>query len=105
MIAKAADPRSKLREKEADYKEQLADPYKAAARGYIDEVIRPSETRVKVIRALRMLRNKRGESVLEEARQHYPTGCLNEPRTDGARSYRSGERGLPKRGYWNKVCE
>ena len=57
-IAKAADPQAKLQEKEADYKEQFANPYEAAARGYIDEVIRPSETRLKVIHALRMLRNK-----------------------------------------------
>ena len=45
-------------EKEAEYKEQFANPYEAAARGYVDEVIRPSDTRVKVIQALRMLRNK-----------------------------------------------
>ena len=57
-IAKSADPQAKLQEKEADYKEQFANPYEAAARGYIDEVIRPSETRLKVIHALRMLRNK-----------------------------------------------
>jgi propionyl-CoA carboxylase beta chain len=57
-IAKAADPHAKLQEKEAEYKEQFANPYEAAARGYIDEVIRPSETRLKVIHALRMLRNK-----------------------------------------------
>ncbi len=57
-IAKAADPQAKWQEKEAEYKEQFANPYEAAARGYIDEVIQPSETRIKVIHALRMLRNK-----------------------------------------------
>jgi len=57
-IAKASDPQAKWQEKEAEYKEQFANPYEAAARGYIDEVIRPSETRLKVIHALRMLRNK-----------------------------------------------
>jgi propionyl-CoA carboxylase beta chain len=57
-IAKASDPQAKWQEKEAAYKEQFANPYEAAARGYIDEVIRPSETRLKVIHALRMLRNK-----------------------------------------------
>jgi propionyl-CoA carboxylase beta chain len=57
-IAQAPDPVAKLAEKEAAYKEKFANPYEAAARGYIDEVIRPSETRIKVIRSLRMLRDK-----------------------------------------------
>ena len=57
-IAKAADKDAKWKEKEAEYKEQFANPYEAAARGYVDEVIRPSETRNKVIHALRMLRDK-----------------------------------------------
>ncbi|MBL7984799.1 MAG: methylmalonyl-CoA carboxyltransferase, partial [Flavobacteriales bacterium] len=57
-IAKAADKDAKWKEKEAEYKEQFANPYEAAARGYVDEVIRPSETRNKVIQALRMLRDK-----------------------------------------------
>jgi propionyl-CoA carboxylase beta chain len=57
-IAKADDPAAKLQEKEAQYKEQFANPYEAAARGYVDEVIRPSETRIKIIAALNMLRNK-----------------------------------------------
>ncbi len=57
-IAKAADKEAKWKEKEAEYKEQFANPYEAAARGYVDEVIRPSETRIKVMHALRMLRNK-----------------------------------------------
>ena len=42
----------------ADYKEKFANPYVAAERGYIDDVIDPQETRFKVIRALEMLRNK-----------------------------------------------
>jgi len=57
-IAKAKDPQAKWLEKEMGYKEQFANPYEAAARGFVDEVIRPSETRIKLIRALRMLRNK-----------------------------------------------
>ncbi len=43
----------------ADYRERFASPYKAAELGYIDEVISPSETRPKVIKAFEMLRNKR----------------------------------------------
>lgn len=57
-IKDASDPSAKLKEKEDEYKEQFAHPYEAASRGYIDEVIEPRETRIKVIEALRMLRNK-----------------------------------------------
>ncbi len=57
-IAKADDPQAKHREKEEEYREQFANPYEAASRGFVDEVIRPSETRKKIIAALEMLRNK-----------------------------------------------
>jgi propionyl-CoA carboxylase beta chain len=57
-ISKAADPAVKLKEKELEYIEHFANPYRAAERGYIDEVILPSETRRKLISAFRMLENK-----------------------------------------------
>ncbi len=57
-ISEAADPESKLKEKEKEYTDMFANPYKAAERGYIDEVIRPDETREKLIKAFRMLENK-----------------------------------------------
>jgi len=57
-IAKAKDPQAKWQEKEAEYKQQFANPYEAAARGFVDAVIRPSETRQRIISALDMLRNK-----------------------------------------------
>lgn len=57
-IKNSADPDATLAEKETEYRERFANPYEAAARGFIDEVIQPSETRQKVIEALRMLRNK-----------------------------------------------
>ena len=58
-LAKAEDP-DKLRAKFVqEYEDTLANPYVAAERGYIDAVIRPQETRVEIIRALRLLRNKR----------------------------------------------
>ena len=41
-----------------DFTEKFANPYVAAERGFIDEVIEPSQTRPKIIRALSMLRNK-----------------------------------------------
>jgi propionyl-CoA carboxylase beta chain len=43
----------------AEYEEALVNPYDAAERGYVDAVIRPSETRAQVVRALRALRTKR----------------------------------------------
>jgi propionyl-CoA carboxylase beta chain len=57
-IKSASDPDAKLKEKEAEYLEHFANPYRAAERGYVDEVIVPSQTREKLIRAFAMLRNK-----------------------------------------------
>lgn len=57
-ITEAADHEAKLKEKEAEYLEKFANPYGAAARGFIDEVIMPEETRVKLIRGFKMLENK-----------------------------------------------
>jgi propionyl-CoA carboxylase beta chain len=42
-----------------DYEDAIVNPWDAAARGYVDGVIAPSETRVQVVRALRALRSKR----------------------------------------------
>jgi propionyl-CoA carboxylase beta chain len=57
-ISEAADPASKLLEKEKEYAEKFATPYQAAERGFIDEVIEPAETRRKLIKAFAMLENK-----------------------------------------------
>jgi propionyl-CoA carboxylase beta chain len=57
-IASAEDPTSKLAEKEAEYAEKFANPYSAARRGFIDEVILPEDTRRKLIKAFSMLENK-----------------------------------------------
>jgi len=57
-ISEAADSDAKWKEKEQEYAELFANPYNAAARGYIDEVIRPDQTRQKLIRAFEMLENK-----------------------------------------------
>jgi len=58
-IANAADPVARHAELVADYQEKFANPYVAAARGYVDEVIEPRHTREKIIAALDMLKNKR----------------------------------------------
>lgn len=57
-IAAAADPEAKLQEKVDEYTETFANPYRAAKRGFIDEVIMPDQTRSKLIRAFEMLENK-----------------------------------------------
>lgn len=57
-IATAEDPAKKLLEKETEYAELFANPYTAAERGFIDEVIEPKETRRKLIKAFAMLENK-----------------------------------------------
>ncbi|MBI3136233.1 MAG: acyl-CoA carboxylase subunit beta [Bacteroidetes bacterium] len=57
-IDEAADSAKKLLEKEAEYAELFANPYNAAAHGFIDEVIEPADTRKKLIRAFDMLKNK-----------------------------------------------
>jgi acetyl-CoA carboxylase carboxyltransferase component len=58
-IARAADPAAEQRRLVAAYEAEFNNPYVAAARGYIDDVIVPSETRPRLIRALEMLADKR----------------------------------------------
>jgi propionyl-CoA carboxylase beta chain len=57
-IASAADPAAKWLEKEAEYADTFANPYRAAERGIIDEVLLPSETRAALISAYKMLEKK-----------------------------------------------
>ena len=57
-INAAQDPKAMLAEKEAAYKEKFAHPYRAAERGFIDEVIRPKDTRRKLLKGFAMLENK-----------------------------------------------
>lgn len=58
QIAEAADSPAKALEKEAEYAEKFANPYGAAARGFIDAVIYPHETRQRLLSGFEMLRNK-----------------------------------------------
>ena len=57
-IKSAKDPAAKLKEKEQEYIKLFANPYRAAERGYVDEVIKPEVTREKLIKAFAMLENK-----------------------------------------------
>ncbi|MPZ96033.1 MAG: methylmalonyl-CoA carboxyltransferase [Propionibacteriales bacterium] len=58
-LAAAEDPEARRAELITDYEDTLANPYQAAERGYVDAVIAPHETRVEVVRSLRLLRDKR----------------------------------------------
>ena len=60
-LAEAKDPAKRKGELVAEYRDRLAHPYEAAARGYLDDVILPEDTRPKLIAALETLRNKRVE--------------------------------------------
>lgn len=58
-LAQSKDADARRNELVADYRERFSNPYDAAARGYIDAVIKPRETRKKLIRALEVTRHKR----------------------------------------------
>jgi propionyl-CoA carboxylase beta chain len=58
-IAGASDPVEERQRLVAEYEAAFSNPYVAAARGYIDEVILPRETRPRIIRALEVLADKR----------------------------------------------
>jgi propionyl-CoA carboxylase beta chain len=57
-IKNSENPSEKLKEKETEYAELFANPYNAASRGYVDEVILPSQTREKLIKSFKMSENK-----------------------------------------------
>jgi len=61
-LANAEDPEQRRIELVEEYRNRFANPYTAAERGYIDDVIEPSETRPRLINALNMLQNKRDEN-------------------------------------------
>jgi propionyl-CoA carboxylase beta chain len=58
-ISSAKDPDKKLKEKQEEYAAMFANPYNAASRGYVDEVILPSDTREKLIKAFKISENKK----------------------------------------------
>jgi propionyl-CoA carboxylase beta chain len=58
-IADSEDPERAMEEKVEEYRERFANPYIAASRGYVDDVITPDETRGRLISGLESLRNKR----------------------------------------------
>ncbi len=60
-LREAADPVAERVRFITEYEDTLANPYVAAERGYVDSVIKPSATRIQLVRALRALRGKREE--------------------------------------------
>ena len=58
QIAKAKDPQKETERLNNEYREKFANPYVAAERGYIDDVIKPHETRSKLITGLKLLKTK-----------------------------------------------
>lgn len=66
-IAAAENPKAKLEEKEVEYAEKFAHPYRAAERGFIDEVIMPDQSRKRLIAAFDALENK---EVLRPDKKH-----------------------------------
>jgi propionyl-CoA carboxylase beta chain len=61
-IAEASDKDSARKSRVNEFEEKFANPYVAAERGFIDEVIEPAQTRPKLIRALMLLENKRDQN-------------------------------------------
>ena len=68
-IEEAADPAAARKDKIEEYKRSFANPYKAAVRGYVDDVIDPADTRARLIAALAMLAGKRETRPAAQARQ------------------------------------
>jgi propionyl-CoA carboxylase beta chain len=63
---KAENPVEFLAEKEKEYQDTVANPYVAAQRGYIDDIIDPATTRSRIIRALGLLQNKRDNNPMKK---------------------------------------
>jgi propionyl-CoA carboxylase beta chain len=61
-ISVSPDPEAALKQKEEEYRQLFASPFAAAERGYIDDIIEPSQTRPRLIRALHMLETKRDQN-------------------------------------------
>ncbi|MEC9001538.1 MAG: carboxyl transferase domain-containing protein, partial [Candidatus Thermoplasmatota archaeon] len=58
-LSEADDPESTHKELSQEYQRKFGDPYVAASNGWLDDVIEPSETRAKLVQALRPLKTKR----------------------------------------------
>ncbi|MDB2276857.1 carboxyl transferase domain-containing protein, partial [Halorubrum ezzemoulense] len=66
-LAEADDPDARRQELIDEYREEFANPYTAADRGFVDDVIEPTETRARLIEDLKMLKGKRSD---QPAKKH-----------------------------------
>ena len=62
-LQEADDPAARKRELAEEYRETFANPYIAASRGFIDDIIEPHNTRPRLINALQVFQNKRDENL------------------------------------------
>ena len=90
-INSSSNPGKVWKEKEKEYAELFANPYNAAARGFIDEVIHPSQTRIKVIKSLKMLENKVA-SLPKKKHGRFATRCAGSRETKEIGAKVSGAR-------------
>ncbi len=65
-IAKEKDPEAAVEKKTEEYREKFANPFIAAARGYVDDIIMPRQTRSRLIRAFQMLETKKDQNPLKK---------------------------------------
>ena len=63
---KEADPEKYLQEREQEYQDAVANPYVAAQRGYIDDIIEPARTRIRIINALKIVETKRDTNPMKK---------------------------------------
>jgi len=63
---KEEDPAAFLQEREQEYADTVANPYVAAQRGYIDDIIEPARTRIRIINALKIVENKRDTNPMKK---------------------------------------
>jgi propionyl-CoA carboxylase beta chain len=61
-LADAADPEATRKRLAEEYRELFASPYKAAELGFVDQVIDPADTRVRIAQSFKMLENKRQDN-------------------------------------------
>ena len=104
-LEEAADPEARRAELIADYKERFANPYHAAERGYVDEVIEPRRTRPVLISALEVSLTKREPKPEAQAREHPALGASRRQLDASRRRARSrGRRRSCSTSGWRGRC-
>ena len=95
-ISAGTDPKQRSAELIEEYREQFANPYYAAERGYVDDVIEPRQTRGALIAALRMARDKQAQTPNASTatfRSDAQRGLTRLPPVRGAESFKLADSG------------